>query len=49
LSVIATVITGGLAGVAGAALFAIGSIVLGLVAAVWGLRLGGRRSEPVSP
>jgi hypothetical protein len=38
-----------LAGVAGAALFAIGSIVLGLVAAVWGLRLGGRRSEPVSP
>jgi hypothetical protein len=49
LSVVATAITGGLAGVAGVALYAIGSIVLGLAAAVWGLRLGGRRSEPVSP
>ena len=48
LSVVATAITGGLAGVAGVALYAIGSIVLGLAAAVWGLRLGGRRSEPVS-
>jgi CrcB protein len=49
LSVVLTVNTGGLDGVGIAALYATASIVLGVTVALWGLRLGGRRSEAVSP
>lgn len=48
LDVAVPIIRHGLAGLTVMAPYAIGSIVLGVVAAVWGLRLGGRRREAVS-
>lgn len=47
LDVAIPIIRHGVAGLTVMAPYAFGSIVLGVVAAVWGLRLGGRRREAV--